>query len=211
MKLRQVVLLILATSLLAASAGAVEEGWRLRLNAFYMDPGDGLDFVRDTGRFAKSDPDTGVGGGIDAEYRFSPLMGLEFGVLAGSEVHFGVFSSVSMSATCAGVNFHFATDRKADVYAGPLAAVVQYSDISTGPFFFFFLTPSPSPIRVSLDTDFALGANLGVDVPLGEGHWLFNANARYLVSSIAAETSGGVHGVADYDPLMLGLGFGYRF
>ena len=211
MRIRQVILLISAASLLAASAGAVEKGWRLRLNAFYLDSSAGLDYVRDTDRLTNSGSDTGVGGGINAEYRFSSLVGLEFGVLAGTEVDYGLSDSVSMSATCAGVNFHFATNRKADVYAGPLVAVVQYSDFSAGPLFVLPGSPSPPRIRVRLDTDYALGANLGVDLPLGEGNWLFNANARYLVTKMAAETSSGVHDVVNYDPLMLGFGFGYRF
>ena len=211
MKLRHIILLVAATSLLATAAGAVDEGWRLRLNTLYVAPAEQVDFVVGTGRFAVSDSDTGIGGGLNAEYRFSSLLGLELGVLAGGDVDFGFSNMVSMRAASAGVNFHFASGGKTDLYAGPLLAVAQYGDFSAGPLFRPPGSPLPPRVRVTLDDDFAVGANLGVDVPMGEGNWLFNANARYLITTIDAETSSGVHGTVDYDPLMLGVGFGYRF
>ena len=64
--------------------------------------------------------------------------------------------------------------------------------------------------KIKLKSELVVGAVVGVDVPIGQGNWIFNAHARYLHAS--AEPDLGISGLdLDFRPLLLGLGFGYMF
>jgi len=116
----------------------------------------------------------------------------------------------------AGLNVHLTPGRKADLYAGPLVAYVTYSDMLIGvagapPGSSVFLTP----VSVSFGSEIALGANIGVDVPISQRHWFFNADLKYLDASPDATLEGigalARSGSVAIEPLMVGVGFGYRF
>ncbi len=211
----------LALALTGAASAAVpeqEEGWRIRANGFWVD-GGGIERT-DVPHFWYSSDDAGAGLGVNGEYRISPYLGVEMGLMAGAETDMvfvastgpeGTFlasDTLAMSAVCAGLNVHLSPNTRADVYLGPMVAYVNYENIAAGSF-------GPGPIdryyaEVRFENDLAFGASLGLDVPVGKGGWLFNANVRYIASEL--DGSGpGPRQTVDHDPLFVGVGFGYRF
>lgn len=216
-------LALLSLLIITSTALASDSPWSLRVNGFYVEPSDTPTIVTGPGIAVSSDNDTGTGGGINAEYRFTPRLGLELGAVVGAHgdfvviaggpgVRWKVSDTLTMSTACAGLNVHLAPAAQVDVYAGPLLALVSYNNMNiaydpTG------LQPDDFPItaHLTIDDDVALGLNFGLDVPLGESDWIFNTNVRYLVTSMDASVAGGRVETVDYDPLLVGVGFGYRF
>jgi outer membrane protein W len=218
---------VAALAIMAACplGAAVDGAWRLRINGFAVEPNEGIYQPMLDGTRVQVAGGAGAGGGINAEYRFSPRLGFELGLIGGvgSDLHVAVFpsagnsvvltDSLAFGTVVGGLNVHLTPERKADLYAGPTLAYVEYQDVTVrvlgfGPPF-GNNTVQPVRVRFRFDSDLAVGVNLGVDVPLGEGGWLFNANARYLETSIGSADFRG--GDRSYDPLFFGVGFGYRF
>lgn len=64
--------------------------------------------------------------------------------------------------------------------------------------------------RVSVDNDLGFGAIIGLDIPVGDGGWLFQLNLRHISTDM--EGREGTNRVdVDYDPTIFSIGFGYRF
>ena len=214
---------VLASLWLASPAGAEEGDWRLRLFGFYMGTGDQPTVTDEAGTILTTDNDAGAGIGLDAEYSFNVRLGLELGfahadhgdfrpevALSGAVVDATDTMSVSMLSV--GVNYNLTPSAAVDVYVGAVVALVDYDSFSisydpSG----VLPAGSPASVRVDVDDDVGLGLQLGVDLPLDEEHWLLHAKLRYLKSSMAGTGSGATMTSVDYDPLVLGLGFGYRF
>ncbi len=55
---------------------------------------------------------------------------------------------------------------------------------------------------MSVDSDVGIGAALGLDVPIGKGKWAFSTGLRYIKTQ-AEEV--------DIDPVIVTIGFAYRF
>ena len=108
-----------------------------------------------------------------------------------------------------GANVHLTGRSPVDVYVGPLVGYVIYSSFN---FNVQTSTSGPIGISVGIADDFAVGAMLGLDVPIGKRGWVFNTNVRYLRTSIDSfDISIGTGEIAiDFDPLIVGLGFGFR-
>ena len=221
----------------AASAAAPEEGWRLRVNGYWLDANEGRISPLNTEYRSRVENAAALGGGIAGEYRFGPRLGVELGLLGGADNDYTVIfdegllaanDTLAFSAACAGLNVHLTPGKKVDFYAGPLVAYVTYSDMSLG------VAPaavgSPAllaPLSVNLDSELALGASLGVDVQIKQSDWLFNVGMKYLAASpdttldlrgvvfcqpeVLCIDAGPHRGRAAMDPLMVGVGFGYRF
>ena len=205
-----VLVLVLAHS----PATGSDTGWRLRADFYWVDPDGESSEVAADGVRVVTDASSSFGMGVTAEYRFSRRLGTEFGFLGAAEVDFEVRQSVPggsvvtlMDTTTfvpyfAGLNLHLTPGKKVDLYLGALLAYITYSDLR--------ITSPPGEVRVGVDTDIAPGVVLGLDVPVKERGWFFNASIRYM----NAEFSGNVVGDrerVDFDPLIVGLGFGYRF
>ncbi|MDH3404271.1 MAG: outer membrane beta-barrel protein [Acidobacteriota bacterium] len=209
----------------AATAAAPEEGWRLRFNGYWVDTNDVEVGRNAVGYRSRVENKAAAGGGVSGEYRFGRRLGVELGLLAGAEVGFtSTFEGGSVAATntmafdaaCVGLNVHLTQGERVDLYAGPLVAYVSYADMQLG-----VTNPPPGwpvvlvPASVTFGDGIALGANLGVDVPIGQRRWFFNADLKYLDANPDA-TLGATGAVAlrdsvAIDPLMVGIGFGYRF
>jgi len=154
-----------------------------------------------------------------------PRLGLEFGLLGGADSDYtvafdagaiAVNNTMAFDAACAGLNIHLTPESKADLYAGPFVAYVSYSDIFVGVAGGPPWSPGvPGSVAVNFDNEITLGAGIGVDVPISQSHWIFNAAVKYLAAS--PDTTLNWIGVGNQlesttvDPLMVGLGFGYRF
>jgi hypothetical protein len=207
----------------AATVAATEQGWSLRVDGFAMDTQGGARRAASPGTVVYVGDGDGAAGAISCEYRRSELVGIELGALAGGDFDLSIklgplfddsmaySDTVGFSAVLAGVNFHLTPGRRVDFYAGPSVAYLDYSDITlrvfdgSGPPFNFLDTHR---VHLTFDSDFAIGANVGLDVPLGEGRWLFNVNTRYFDTTIEGSQ---FESPRNYDPLLFGLGFGYRF
>lgn len=226
-KTMPIVAAALAWLLLAAAASAAEQepGWRLRVNGYWMESSEGQVSPSNTGYRSLVENSAAVGGSVTGEYRLGPRLGIELGLLAGADNDYtvafdtgaiAVTNTMTFDAACVGLNVHLTPGKKADFYAGPFVAYVTYSDILVGaagapPGSTGFL----SSVSVNFDNEMALGANIGVDVPLSQRHWLFNATLKYLAASpdttLEWSGAGTRRESASFDPLMVGVGFGYRF
>lgn len=220
---------------MTSTARAEETGWRLRLSAISTNPGGDNDLDA-FGNRVGVDFDSGLGIVGSADYRFSRRLGVELGIMAGAEsdISFGTgtdaatirsLESLAFGAITAGLNIDLTPERKAHVYVGPFVALVEYSDVDVelgldlGPDFNFGFNgqqfdlsePLFFPTTIKVETDTAIGVVLGVDLPLGERGWLFNGSVRYLETSIEGSAAGSDPGHVDFDPLIVGIGLGYRF
>lgn len=205
---------VVLLTLLASPVVGAEEGWRLRVNGYWVDPDGRSTEVEPDGVRVFTDASSSLGFGVAAEYRFSRRLGTEFGFLGASAVDFEVrqelptgpvitfLDTTTFVPYFAGVNVHLTAGKKTDVYLGALLAYVTYTDLR--------ITAPPGSVRVGLDSDYAPGAVVGLDVPVKDRGWFFNASVRYLVADFSTSIGGAREGV-DFDPLIIGLGFGYRF
>ena len=205
----------------AEAAGQNDPGWRIRFYAAAIDMESGADGSSQTGTVDAFDMDVGAGVGFNAEYRFSPRLGVDLGILGGAGVDIETgrywarnsvrgtyedsYDSLTMTPLTAGLDIHLTPNARVDFYACPMVALVQYGGLA--------VRSGPSGVRWDwdFDEDVALGAALGVGVPLGENRWSFQANLTYLDSSLEGRAQDGTRVVGDYGSTIFGLGFGYRF
>jgi outer membrane protein W len=216
-------------SALGAATGAAQDGpWTLRINGYYVDPADTPKITIGNGVVVSTDNTSGAGAGISGEYRFNERIGFELALLAADHgdfaivvdppgLRFKVSDTLAMQVVAAAVNFHLTPKAKVDVYVGPALAIVGFTNLHIDvalPSFPLPVEPPieiPSSVRIEIESDLGLGLNAGIDVPLGDRGWLFNANLRYLMTSADTFIEGIAIETIDYDPLFIGIGFGYRF
>lgn len=227
---------ILSTVLLAlvtAASSQAETGWSLRLQGVWVDPDVAFRNIDDDGDTIRAEVESDIGAGLAVEYQFSDRLGVEFGALYAApelDIRIGapgsLFGSlratddISFAPITLGLNVHLTPRSKVDLYVGPLAAYVLYGDLSIQ-FEFPNLPNLPSlpgiptipvfpidPITIDLETDddFAFGAQVGIDVPFGDGRWAFHANVKYLETSIELIDDIGDSTDLDFDPLIIGVG-----
>ena len=185
-----------------------ETGWRLKLNLANLQSTAGGDF----------DPSAGVG--VAAEYRASRRLGFELSATTAeleSEVQVDllgiaeplfVTSRLDTTPILARLNWYLTPDRKADVFIGPVAGWVRYSDVKVS---------LRGPVEVlnifapNIETEdaFAWGAHAGLDVPFGDGGWFFNGGVTYLEAEVDSGFSDET--LFELNPLTAHVGFGYRF
>jgi outer membrane protein len=195
-------------------AHAQDPGWRLRVDVALVDPAGDSGAVRVDGVSVAVDVDTGAGIGARGEYQFSRRLGFEVGFLASGSVSVeasarigdvGVALEVSSFVPLtAGLNVHLTPKARPDLYVGPLLAYAVYSDVGVR------TRPGGATTYESVNNDLGYGAILGLDLPIGRKGWVFNFNLRYIKTKMNGG-SGGDRVDVDYDPTILGIGFGYRF
>jgi len=142
------------------------------------------------------------GGGIDAEYLFTPWVGLDFGA---SQTHIEadqantfpvgpVFKNqgkIQQRFFTLGLYGHFYRVQRVDVYIGPLVGANQ-------------MTGSFRPDTTTL----AFGAALGLDLPLGSTGLAISGVGRVLSSRFPDQFSSATHFRDNY---MIGGGLAYRW
>ena len=198
-----------------SGAFAGDRPWLIRVAGVSVDSDAHEVEVIGTGEGLSISTSSGFGFGLDLEYRVSKRLGVDFGVLSaapsvGTSVDVGwkslsASADVTMTPITAGLNVHLTPDSRFDVYLGPLVAYVIYDS--------FTLTAGPGLSEsFSSENDVGFGANLGVDVDLdNNGRWTFNSAIKYIDSTLEGQPSDGDAGRADFDPTIVGFGFGYRF
>jgi outer membrane protein W len=198
---------VLAAGLTLAAAStsilAKDPSWTLRFHGAIVDSSgesrasisDGID----------SSVEAGGGFGIGAEYRLSRRYGLEFSTLfAGLDIRSrvgggdGVATGLEMTMMpmTFAFPFHFDAGGRADLFVAPTFSIVRYVDIHTS------VNVAGVDSGVDVDSDAALGAALGVDVPFGKGKWAFSSSLRYMRTGFED---------TDVDPVIVTVGFAYRF
>ena len=190
------------------AAAQDETGWRLKLHGVAAQSTAGSD--------------TAFGGGVSLEYRASRRLGFEISALTAEiedEMSFDFFgeevlsieSALRMTPVLAKLNLHLTPGRRADLYLGPVVGRMMYSDLDV-------------KVRSSLDDetftghaktgdDWTWGAHVGVDVPVGDRGFFFNAGATWLKAEVEIEgdPEDGGDFSSNLDPLVAQIGFGYRF
>jgi hypothetical protein len=192
-----------------------DRGWRLRFQISSIDFHNNATGGPGVGGY---DIDLGAGVGVNAEYRLSRRLGVDLGVLAGSGVDFvghagwigdteyQIYDTLAFTALTAGLDIHLTPDSRADLYLCPLVGMMHYGGLV------FEAGSGRVTTGVDFDTDLALGASLGLGVPLGNRqHWTFNTNLTYLESTLNGDSRGHLQIEEDYDAMLFALGFGYRF
>lgn len=182
---------------------AKDSSWTLRFHGAIVDSsgesrtsiGDGID----------NSVEAGGGFGIGAEYRLSRRYGVEFSTLfAGLEIKNSVGSGtgvvrgleLTMMPLTFAFPFHFDAGGRADLFVAPTFSIVRYVDVHTS------VNGTGVDSAVDVDSDAALGAALGVDVPFGKGKWAFSSSLRYMSTGFED---------TDVDPVIVTVGFAYRF
>lgn len=209
-----IVVAFLVCALCPITADAADGPWQLRITALSMNPTGSSVFVAGSGERIDYSADNGYGFGIDLEYRASRRLGIDFGVLTATPVidvlidEVGVISASAkprITPVYVGLNVHLTPDGPLDLYIGPLLAYVVYSsfDLVVDPWFLTegFVTRN----------DLGIGLNVGLDIRLGEGGWLLTAAFKYLDTTLEASPPDESTGRTDIDPMILSVGFGYRF
>jgi opacity protein-like surface antigen len=191
-----------------------DTGWRLRFYAA------AINFDDNTGQLDRGGYGIDVGGGlgVNAEYRFSRRLGFDLGVIGGGgvdiqtrPVHYPAgtwytHDTLSFTPLTAGLDIHLTPENRVDLYFSPLVALVQYGGlvVRSG--------PGGVTTHIDFDSDFAIGAALGIGVPFHQqARWSFNANLLYLDSNFDGSSQDGLRLDGDYDATVFGLGLGYRF
>lgn len=198
----------------AANAQQFSPSWQLNFDLAFVNPsGDGVT-VSAGAPGVNVDVDNEIGAGLRLRYQFAQAWSTEFGFLATSSVGvsvggtaniFGAATTVeSFSTISAGANYHFLPKGRADIFAGPFVAVVNYGDIDIS------AGLGNASARQSVDTEFAWGVIAGLDVPIGTGGWSLQSNVRYIDANMES-TVDGDRLSGDLDPLILSIGFAYRF
>jgi len=202
--------IFLALFAVSPATAADDTGWRLKLTGVAAQA------------TAEGGSDTAFGAGLGLEYRASRRLGVEVSLLTTElkdketfdffgEETLTVESSLRMTPVLAKLNLHLTPDSKADLYLGPVVGRVVYDD------FKIEVRSEGESARGSIGTkdDWAWGAHVGVDVPVGDRGAFFTAGVTWLKTEVGIEVDpedeeeGDVS--SDLDPLVAQIGFGYRF
>ena len=98
-----------------------------------------------------------------------------------------------------GANFHLTRGSRIDLYVGLFLGFVFYGDLDI------------EGEKVSMENGFTRGANLGIDVPFGEGKWALNVALRYQNIDAEIDEEGFEGDPIEINPLTLQVGASYRF
>ena len=106
--------------------------------------------------------------------------------------------NTDLMALTVNVNFHFPKDSGLDLFVGPAVGYAFWDDINVDGF----------PDAVPTDDEFLFGINGGLDYPLGDSDWSFNAGVSWLSLDLTAEDASDSIGVS---PFQLRVGLTYNF
>lgn len=165
------------------------------------------------------------GFGLGLEYRASDRFGIELGAFSG-QIENGfdfdepeidlldIETEQQLTPILLQLNFHLTPGRRADVYLGPVVGLFTGGDVDLAvrsP----FLEDGITRLKLNADEPVAWGAQVGVDLPISDRGAFFHLGATYLNADVTlseVDDDGELSEVeAATDPLLLRIGFGYRF
>jgi hypothetical protein len=207
---------LVTPAMLPAETAEMDPGWRIRFYAA------SIDFDNSNGYGHGSRPgydiDVGFGLGFNAEYRISPRLGLDLGILGGAAVDvawnsyeandwvWAAYDTLSFTPLSVGLDVHLTPRKNVDLYVCPMLAWVHYGGLVV------HSGRDWTATTIDFDQDLGVGLGLGLGVPFSERErWFFNANLTYFESSLESDSVIGSRMAGDHDATILGLGLGYRF
>ena len=172
---------------------------QLRFGLLYSSPTD--DF---TDGDLTTELDSALGFLVGFEFHVTDMIGIE-PTLSSTSFDLSVTGpfptgtgDTDLMALTVNVNFHFPRDSGLDLFVGPAVGYAFWDDINQDD----FADAEPT------DDEFLFGINGGLDLPLGESDWSFNAGLSYLFLDLTAEGSSESIGVS---PFQLRVGVTYNF
>lgn len=216
-----------AVILTSSSAISVEHGdWLVRARLVNIDPNVSSGEVIDL----TTTPPTAIPGSsidvdktvtleVDVTYVFTNNFGVEF-MLAiathdvkgtGSLSSLGQIGEATVQLPAIIAQYHFMPNNNVRPYAGAgIGYVFFYDEKITDS-----LTSGATSTKLDVDNTGGFLVQAGVDVGINE-NWFFNFDAKYFwlngtTATIQADDVDAVKVDFDLDPLVLGLGVGYRF
>lgn len=177
----------ICTVLISAPAWAQDNEHLLRFGGgYYATIGDANDVS-----------DNGLGAWVSYERQLTEMYGLEFmAAYVDYDSFLDILGGISLTHLTGSLNFHMTPDANVDFYLAPTIGYA-WLDWDHDPFPFL-----PGEWEDPSESGFAWGAAAGIDVPFGEGDWVFAASARFL--TVVLEDS-------DFDNVVGHVGFGRRF
>lgn len=208
---------VLLGLLVTSAAYGADDRWSLRAEGIWLSPKDDraptlLGANGTSGPASYGIDGDGSGFGLGIGYRLTPHLGLaldvasaDFDVVLRSESAGGTFEdteSAGFEMYLAGVDWHFAPERRLDVSLGLTAAMTKLEDL-------VFLTASGDREKMTFDDDVGVGFSLGIEWPFGaESRWRLTSRARYLQTILESDSGSGD---LDLDPLIVSAGIAYAF
>ena len=135
------------------------------------------------------------------EWRWGKLFGLEIDYINSTQdIEFGgdTIAEVDFAPISASLNFHLIHGKYFDFYLAPTISYIYWGDIEA--------SGSTLSGDIDTDTEFAYGAQVGLDIGIGET-FLITGGIRWLSADLSPEDGDDI-GV---DPLISRLGVGLRF
>jgi outer membrane protein W len=202
------VVVAVVAALWASTAAAGD--WTLRLFGALVEPTESVSASVEA-EGVRVDLASAGGGGVAVAYDVTPRWSLELGVLAARPTLtveiaavppvVAVNQSLGMTPVSFGVYWAATPEGRVRLYLGPQLAVVSYDSLNVQ------LDITGARVEQDVDTDVAVGALVGIDVPFGSSRWMFNATVRYLDTTAAPESSPDSLTV---DPFIFTFGVGVR-
>lgn len=193
-----------------AGEGALEDsarGWVMRVSPMWIDASHsgGVIVGYNDGTTVSGVDVRDVGVSVAGEYRLSPRLGLEVGILAtsslaGVRVRDGVVVNAGTSAyytLVLGPEIHLTPKHPADLFVGPYLAFTNRSDVGYHSDW--------------IGGGLGWGAILGVDIPVGERGWRVCPSVRYVETNLDRKDGNGDRFDLAHDLTAVGVGFGYRW
>jgi outer membrane protein W len=192
-----------------------EDPWHLRANFLAIDDGT----YEGNFDFGDLQVATSIGHdnnlGLSLERRFNHRLGLQLSALS-IKPDFGLViadtttgqvrggsDTLDIFALTLGLPLHLTPGRRVDLYVEPLVGMMNVEDLS--------FTDAGSTLTLTTSDEVIFGLALGLDVPIRKSAWSFNANIRYLDLGFEATAEDGTRLDIEFEPIVAGLGIGYRF
>jgi OOP family OmpA-OmpF porin len=189
-----------------------EGTWLFRARGLYLDPRDRSDAIDESASTGLVVPSNGVTSDnqwypeVDLEHFWTPHWSTEISVTApeyqdldltvagGTRARVGAFKQGLNDVT---MKYDFLPDAVVRPYVGVGINVTAFSHVSAGPF--GLNSTAVGPV-----------GQVGFDIKLGAG-WFFNADAKWARVRADLHFDGEPAGLIRLDPVLYGIGFGYRF
>lgn len=189
----------------AATAQPTNGPWSVEAFGAFFSPSGGSFPAGDATYTLDED---GTGFGLAVNLRLARSWSVEAGALfvdLDNDFRLGTLAdteTMGVEMFWGGVDWHFAPGARLDPTLGVFVAETSYEDV-------IFLTEAGRRDKFSFDDDYGFGLKVGIDLPLGRsGNWYLTAEARYLQTILEGEVAGQD---LDLDPVLVAVGFGYRF